>query len=483
VQQPEIEGDSFMNTVIRTAAFVSFLLTLLIATAAAQDSVQIVRAEYGTRHRFVDVTPRVQSLVRDGVLDFRVSHNSLDADPAEGHQKELRLQVRDARGQIRQMTFVDSSQVHLYVGVAGGYGYGQGLQITSAQYGGRHMADVTARLASMVRNNQLTLRIAYDTVGVDPDEGHAKHIVVNYTYNGVPAQVTLRDGETLNLPGAGSWNGGPGPGTEMGNGALAIQRAEYGTGTREFDVSRRLASLVRGNTLQLRVTNDSMGGDPAEHQEKWLDVWYSFNNRAAHARVHEKDVITLPGDTDYYQGRLQITRAQYGADYRFADVTQLLNSRIQNDTLNMRVDHNSMRADPAPGDRKVLTVFYIYNGRQARAFVNDNDLLSLPMDTAQGGRGDRDDDDDDYYHRFWPGRSMNELRVLQASWGAEGRDRDVTGQLNGMVRGNQLNISVNNGTMGGDPAPGLANRLRVVYMLRGLRYETNVPEGGSLILP
>jgi len=68
--------------------------------------------------------------------------------------------------------------------------------------------------------------------------------------------------------------------------------------------------------------------------------------------VHEKDVITLPGDTDYYQGRLQITRAQYGADYRFADVTQLLNSRIQNDTLNMRVDHNSMRADPAPGDRK-----------------------------------------------------------------------------------------------------------------------------------
>ena len=78
---------------------------------------------------------------------------------------------------------------------------------------------------------------------------------------------------------------------------------------------------------------------------------------------------------------------------------------------------------------------------------------------------------------------MNELRVLRASWGAEGRDRDVTGQLNGMLRGNQLNVAVNNGTMGGDPAPGIPNRLRVIYMMRGLRYETNVPEGGSLTLP
>jgi hypothetical protein len=474
-----------MKTTIRTVALVGSVLVLWVASAVAQDRVQIVRAEYGTGHRFVDVTPRVQSLVRDGVLDFRVSHDSLDADPAEGHRKELRLQVRDTRGHTRQMIFVDSSQVHLYVGSAGGdgYGYGQGLQITSAQYGAQHMADVTARLAAMVRNGQLTLRIAYDTVGVDPDEGRTKHIVVNYTYNGVPGQVTLRDGETLNLPGAGNGNGGPGTGTGQGGGALTILRAEYGTGTREFDVTRRLASLVRGNSLQLRVTNDSMGGDPAEHQAKWIDVWYSYNNRAAHARVHEQDVITLPGDADYYQGRLQVTRAQYGADYRFVDVTTMLNSQIQNDQLNLRVTNDAMGGDPARGERKVLTVFYIYNGQQTRAFANENDLLSLPLGRGQGGRGDRDDDDDDYYRRYWPGRSVNELRVLQASWGAEDRNQDVTGRLNGMVRGNQLNFAVNTGSLGGDPAPGAPKRLRVIYMLRGLRYETNVPEGGSLMLP
>jgi len=473
-----------MKTLLHATTFVISVILLLVASAVAQDRVQIVRAEYGAGHNFADVTARVQSLVRGDTLDFRVSHDSLDSDPAPGHRKELRLQVRDERGQVRQIRFADSSQVHLLVGGGNGngYGYQRGLQITSAQYGAQHMADVTSRLAAMVRGDQLNLRVSYDTVGVDPDEGRTKHIVVNYTYNGVPAQVTLRDGETLSLPGAGNWNGGPGGGNY---GALTILHAEYGTGARVIDVTRRLSSQVQGNSLQFRVTNDSMGGDPAEGQAKWLDVWYSYNNHSGHANVHEADVISLPGsgDANYYQGRLQITRAQYGADYRFSDVTQLLNSRIQNDSLNMRVDHNSMQADPAPGDRKVLTVFYIYNGRQARAFVNDNDLLSLPMERAHGGRGDRDDDDDDYYHRFWPGRSMNELRVLQANWGAEGRDRDVTGQLNGMVRGNQLNVAVNNGTMGGDPAPGMPNRLRVIYMVRGLRYETNVPEGGSLVLP
>ena len=474
-----------MKTFVRSIA-VSFSICLLMAiSAAAQERYQIVRAEYGAEHRFVDVTARVQSLVRGDMLDFRVSHDSLDADPAEGHRKQLRLQVRDGRGQIRQMTFVDDSQVHLFVGAGyGAPGYQPGLQITSAQYGADHMADVTARLAAMVRGDQLNLRIAYDTVGIDPDEGRTKHIVVNYVYNGVPAQVTLRDGETLSLPGAGNWNG-PLTGAVGAYGALTILRAEYGTGPRVIDVTRRLRSQVQGNSLQLRVTNDSMGGDPAEGQAKWLDVWYVYNNRSGHANVHEQEVVTLPGtgDANYYQGHLMITRAQYGADWRFADVTNVLNSRIQNDSLNMRIDHNSMNSDPAPGERKVLTVFYIYNGQQARAFVNDNDILSLPMGNVQGGRGDRDDDDDDYYRRFWPGRSANELRVLQANWGVEGRGQDVTGRLNGLVRGNQLNVAVNDGTMGGDPAPGAPKRLRLIYMLRGLRYETNVPDGGSLVLP
>jgi len=451
---------------------------LLAATGSAQERWQIVRAQYGAGDRWADVTRRVQSLVRNGALDFQVSHDSMDADPAEGQRKSLRLVLRNGSGQIREFTFADTKQVNLLVSDDNGTSYAPGLQINSAQYGAFHMVDVTGRLAMMVQGNRLSVVISHDTMNVDPDEGRTKHIVVNYTYNGAPGQVELRDGETLTLP-------GPGVGTGIGNGAygtLSILRAEYGTGSRVIDVTNRLNAQVQGNSLQLRVTNDSMGGDPAHEEAKWLDVWYVYNNRAGHANVHEKDVLILPGtgDANYYQGRLQITRAQYGADYRFADVTSLLNSRIQNDSLSMRIDHNSMQADPAEGERKVLTVAYIFNGRQGRAFVNDGDVLTLP---SQDSRGDRDDDDDSYYHRFWPGRSASELRVLQASWGSGGQQRDMTGRLNQLVQGNRLNVNVTDDSMGGDPAPGAEKRLRVIYMYRGLRYETNVPEGGVLSLP
>lgn len=471
-----------MNNLLRntrlmrsTVVTISALL-LLAAAGSAQDRWQIVRAQYGTGTRWADVTLRVQSLVRNGVLDFRVSHDSLDADPAEGQRKSLRLDVRNGRGLVRQIVFADNRQVHLLVTGDGGTSYPPGLQINSAQYGASHMTDVTARLASLVRDNSLSLRVAYDTIGVDPDEGRTKHLDVNYTYNGVPGHVTLRDGETLNLPDASIVGIG---------GGLRILTAEYGTGYRLIDVTSRLNAQVQSSTLELRITNDSMGGDPAHEEAKWLDVWYVFNDRAGHVKVHEKDVLTLPGtgDTNYYQNGLQITRAQFGADYRFADVTSQLNSQLQGgNSLSLRITNDAMGGDPAPEERKVLTVFYIYNGRSGRAFANENDVLILPVGTTTV-RGDRDDDDDDYYRRYWPGRSATELRVLRASWGAGGQQRDVTSQLNQQVQGNRLNVAVNDGSMGGDPAPGAEKRLRVVYMFRGLRYETNVPEGGVLALP
>jgi hypothetical protein len=37
--------------------------------------------------------------------------------------------------------------------------------------------------------------------------------------------------------------------------------------------------------------------------------------------------------------------------------------------------------------------------------------------------------------------------------------------------------------MGSDPAPEQIKLLKVIYLWQGLRYETNVPEHGTLILP
>jgi hypothetical protein len=44
-------------------------------------------------------------------------------------------------------------------------------------------------------------------------------------------------------------------------------------------------------------------------------------------------------------------------------------------------------------------------------------------------------------------------------------------------------MRVSDWTMGGDPAPGLPKTLKVIYLWQGLRYETNVPERGTLNIP
>jgi hypothetical protein len=211
-----------------------------------------------------------------------------------------------------------------------------------------------------------------------------------------------------------------------------------------------------------------MGRDPAEEKVKTLVVWYVYGGRTARATVNEKDTLNLPGGNPYYQSGLQIMRAQYGADYRFRDVTELLNSQIQGDRLRIRVTNDTMGGDPAEERPKTLIVSYVYNGEQGRTTVNEKDYLDLPGATSS-----------------WPGfgGTGGSLQVLRALYGAGDRNTDVTGRVASQLRGDSLNMLVTNDAMGGDPAQGQPKRLKVIYLWQGLRYETNVPEKGKLDLP
>jgi len=256
------------------------------------------------------------------------------------------------------------------------------------------------------------------------------------------------------------------PATAATGGGLQILRADYGIDKRFANVTSRLASHVQGNSLSLRVTNETMGGDPAEDHSKTLNVWYSFNGRVANVIVNEKDTLNLPAERDFLSGNLRVMRAQYGIGNRYADVTELLNSRIQGDSLSLRVTNETLGGDPDPEKRKQLIVFYIFNGHQSRVTVNEKDNLSLPGNDvwSSGSSGDR-------------------LEILQASYGAGDRSRDVAKLLGSQIRGNALQLVVSNAAMGGDPAEGQKKRLRVIYVWQGLRYQTTVAEGETLAIP
>lgn len=75
------------------------------------------------------------------------------------------------------------------------------------------------------------------------------------------------------------------------------------------------------------------------------------------------------------------------------------------------------------------------------------------------------------------------LQILQASYGAAGRQTDVSGRLQGMVSNQGLRLRVNNDSMGGDPAPNARKQLYVVYSYRGQQRNVTVEEGQDLQIP
>ena len=85
------------------------------------------------------------------------------------------------------------------------------LEIQHAIYKGTDRVDgkdVTAILSQLVQNGQLIVKAENDAFGGDPAVMHGKELRVDYTLDGQPGQVTVREGETLKLP-AGAKSGQP----------------------------------------------------------------------------------------------------------------------------------------------------------------------------------------------------------------------------------------------------------------------------------
>lgn len=391
-----------LTNVVALAALALFAMT----AAAQQGRWRLVHAEYGASNSWSDVTSTVRSLIQNHQLDIRVDNATLGGDPAPGVRKSLRLRLENERGESKVFNFSEKAVVQL---------------------------SVFARFDDDSRDREQFSR--------DSDGGRDHH-------------DDDRDGDADRARWFASHHG------------LRILRADYGVEGRFADVTQRLAPQIQDNRLALRVDNYSMGGDPADHQRKTLTVWYVFDGRSGMETVNEGDSISLPSDSDFFQDRLRVMRAQYGADFRYFDVTDRLNSLIQNDQLDIRIDNSSMGGDPAPDRRKRLTVVYLFDGQPYRAVVDEHGALSLP----NGGASIAEND-------------AARLEILHATYGAEGRRADVTNIVRAAANGNQLQFAVSNGALGGDPAPGLHKNLRVIYRWGGVRYEAVAAEHSTLAIP
>jgi hypothetical protein len=75
-------------------------------------NLRVFSARYGSGGRGMDVTGRVQSMVRNGSLRFRVNNDSMGGDPAPGQTKQLYMQY-SYNGQNRNGTYRENDEVRI----------------------------------------------------------------------------------------------------------------------------------------------------------------------------------------------------------------------------------------------------------------------------------------------------------------------------------------------------------------------------------
>jgi len=207
-------GESLMLKTRFTTLLLMALSLLLLGAVAARGQggdgeYLILSAQYGTEHHHVDVTGRLKELARHD-RTFRVNHDSMNVDPAEGRPKALRIYARGPNGQERMFEYLDGSMVDGGMFRAWGRGeWGNGggsgnwnveseFVILSAQYGSeRHHVDVTNQLKELARHD-VKIWVDFRTFHVDPDEGYAKVLrIYARGPNGHERMFEYRDGAMI----------------------------------------------------------------------------------------------------------------------------------------------------------------------------------------------------------------------------------------------------------------------------------------------
>jgi Domain of unknown function (DUF3395) len=178
--------------------------------------------------------------------------------------------------------------------------------------------------------------------------------------------------------------------------------AEWGVQGSRVDVTARVRTFIRDGVLQFEVTRFNLGIDPAPHQNKTLLIrvrhWhgdvaeYSYPERSTvnlelgrrdswgRREEHEQQERDERHDEafEHRERGLRILRADYGAEGQFINVTDALESRVDDGRLFVHVDNYSMGGDPLPGAHKSLRVLYMYDGQRQNIVVDEKTDLQLP---------------------------------------------------------------------------------------------------------
>jgi len=187
------------------------MFVFLLAGSAAAQGGELVRAEWGVPGNRVDVTERVRSFVRDGVLRLEITRFNLGIDPAPHQNKDLVLRVRRWDGEVEEFKYPERSTVTVELDPQDRWErHGdhdrddrreRGFQILRAYYGADgQFVNVTDALRSHVAEGRLFMRVDNYNLGIDPQPGIHKLLRVLYTFNGERRNIVVDEKTDLRLP-------------------------------------------------------------------------------------------------------------------------------------------------------------------------------------------------------------------------------------------------------------------------------------------
>lgn len=77
-------------------------------------------------------------------------------------------------------------------------------------------------------------------------------------------------------------------------GRLKINNATYGRNGQGANVTNQVRSKIRNNSLDFKVDNNNLGGDPNKGADKILRISYSYHGQTRAAQFKEGERCKLP---------------------------------------------------------------------------------------------------------------------------------------------------------------------------------------------
>lgn len=244
---------------------------------AIAQTLTLLSADYGIEGNRVDVTCRVQSLVQNGYLNFRITNYVLGGDPAPDQPKEFRVRARDYRSRVQDFNFHEKDDVSLQLADHGPNCANTG---GNGPMQGRLSDDDQQRFDSYY-SRWLNYKATNNQNGVTSMQNRMLDV---YTHYGIPSNTPFNQVASPIVV----------QGTSNAYSDLQILVASYGIPGHTMDVTPRIRGMVQNGTLNIHVNNDSMGGDPAPEKHKALTLTYRSGGETRTITVRESSDLSIP---------------------------------------------------------------------------------------------------------------------------------------------------------------------------------------------